>query len=135
LSVRFFKPRIKTQLRIFGEQINRELTWLKTFKIISACKSQKLNAVRKMHQPPGGGSRRKSSQPMSEDKFPATLPCSTTNQTTASPDEMLNQTRQLVEETVKLSDLAHRLFWLTVVLGVFAAIRYVNMLLDFCDHS
>jgi hypothetical protein len=72
---------------------------------------------------------------MSEDKFPATLPCSTTNQTTASPDEMLNQTRQLVEETVKLSDLAHRLFWLTVVLGVFAAIRYVNMLLDFCDHS
>jgi hypothetical protein len=27
------------------------------------------------------------------------------------------------------------LFWLTVVLGVFAAIRYVNMLLDFYDHS
>jgi hypothetical protein len=133
--LQFFKPRIKTQLRIFGEQINRELTWLKTFQIIGACKSQKLNAVRKMHQPPGAGSIRKSSQPMSEDKFPATIPCSPTNQTTTSPDEMLNQTRQLVEETVKLSDLAHRLFWLTVVLGVFALIRYVNMLLDFYDHS
>ncbi len=48
---------------------------------------------------------------------------------------MLNQTRQLVEETVKLSDLAHRLFWLTVVLGVFAAIRYVSMLLDFYGPS
>ena len=48
---------------------------------------------------------------------------------------MVNQARQLVGETVKLSDLAHRLFWLTVVLGVFATIRYVNMLLDFYDHS
>jgi hypothetical protein len=88
-----------------------------------------------MHQPPGGGSIRKSSQPMSEDKFPVTLPCSTTNQTTNSPDEMLHQMRQLVEETVKLSDLAHRLFWLTVVLGVFALIRYVSMLLDFYGSS
>jgi hypothetical protein len=122
-------------LRIFGEQINRELTRQKTFRIISACKSQKLNAVRKMHQSSGVGSIRKSSQPMSEDEFSATLPCSTTNQTTTSPDEMLNQTRQLVEETVKLSDRAHRLFWLTVVLGVFALIRYVSMLLDFYDPS
>jgi hypothetical protein len=72
---------------------------------------------------------------MSEDKFPTTLPCSTINQTTASPDKMLNQTRKLLEQTVKLSDLAHRLFWLTVVLGVFALIRYVNMVLDFYDHS
>jgi hypothetical protein len=133
--LQFFKPRIKTQLRIFGEQINRELTWLKTFQIISACKSQKLNAVQKMHQPPGGGSKRKSSQPMSENKFPATIPCPTTNQTTDSPDQRLNQTRKLLEETVKLSDLAHGLFWLTVVLGVFALIRYVNMVLDFYDHS
>jgi hypothetical protein len=72
---------------------------------------------------------------MSEDKFSVTLPCSPTNQTTTSPDEILNQTRQMVEETVKLSDRAHRLFWLTVVLGVFALIRYVSMLLDFYGPS
>jgi hypothetical protein len=123
------------QFRTFVGKINRELTSLKTFRIISACKSQKLNAVRKMHQPPGGGSTRKSSQPMREDKFPATQPCSTTNQTTDSPDKILNQTRKMVEETVKLSDLTHRLFWLTVVLCVFAVIRYANMILDFFDHS
>jgi hypothetical protein len=72
---------------------------------------------------------------MSENKFPATIPCPTTNQTTDSPDKRLKQTRKLLEETVKLSDLAHGLFWLTVVLGVFALIRYVNMVLDFYDHS
>lgn len=123
------------QSQIFGGQINHELTSLKTFQIIRACKSQQLNAVRKMHQPPGDGSKRKLSQPMSEDKFPAIQPCSTTNQTTNSPDAMLNQTRKLVEESVKLSDLTHRLFWLTVVLGVFAMLRYANMILDFFDHS
>lgn len=53
----------------------------------------------------------------------------------ASPDKMQNQTRKLVEETVKLSDLTHRLFWLTIVLGIFALLRYVNMVMDFYDHS
>ncbi len=48
---------------------------------------------------------------------------------------MLNETRKLVDETVKLSDLTHRLFWLTIVLGIFALLRYVNMILDFYDHS
>jgi hypothetical protein len=52
-----------------------------------------------------------------------------------SPDKMQNQTRKLMDETVKLSDLTHRLFWLTIVLGVFALFRYVNMILDFYDHS
>jgi hypothetical protein len=53
----------------------------------------------------------------------------------ASPDKMQHQTRKLVEETVKLSDLTHRLFWLTIVLGIFALLRYVNMVMDFYDHS
>ena len=52
-----------------------------------------------------------------------------------SPDKMLNQTRQLMHETVKLSDLTHRLFWLTIVLSIFALFRYVNMIMDFFDHS
>jgi hypothetical protein len=71
---------------------------------------------------------------MSENKFTASARHSPANQTTGSPDKMLNQARELVGETVKLSDLAHRLFWLTVVLGVFAMLRYVNMVLDFYDH-
>ena len=52
-----------------------------------------------------------------------------------SPDKVLNQTRKLMDETVKLSDLTHRLFWLTIVLGIFALVRYVNMILEFYDHS
>lgn len=53
----------------------------------------------------------------------------------ASPDKTLDQTRKLVAETVKLSDLTHRLFWLTIVLGIFALLRYVNMVMDFYDHT
>jgi hypothetical protein len=84
---------------------------------------------------PGRGSIVKTNQPTGVNEFLMSTRCSPTNDLSASPDKRLNQTRKLLEETVKLSDLAHGLFWLTVVLGVFALIRYVNMVLDFYDHS
>ncbi|MEJ0089377.1 MAG: hypothetical protein WDM80_06490 [Limisphaerales bacterium] len=61
-------------------------------------------------------------------------PTSDATSSSASPDKMIEQTRRLVEETVKLSDLTHRLFWVTLVLVGFAIIRYMDMVLDFCDH-
>ncbi|MEI9864680.1 MAG: hypothetical protein WDN00_09025 [Limisphaerales bacterium] len=66
--------------------------------------------------------------------FVRSSPTNDATSASASPDKMIHQTRQLMEETVKLSDLTHRLFWVTVVLGAFAVIRYLSMVLDFCDH-
>jgi hypothetical protein len=84
---------------------------------------------------PGRAQVEKLNQAMSVNEFLTSARCSRANDMAGSPDKRLNQTRKLLEETVKLSDLAHGLFWLTVVLGVFALIRYVNMVLDFYDHS
>jgi hypothetical protein len=84
---------------------------------------------------PGRAQVGKLNQAMSVNEFLTSARCSPVNGMAGSPDKRLNQTRKLLEETVKLSDLAHGLFWLTVVLGVFALIRYVNMVLDFYDHS
>ena len=51
------------------------------------------------------------------------------------PDEHLKkQTRRLVEESVKLSELTHKLFWLSVVLGVFSLFRYAIMVFDFYNN-
>jgi hypothetical protein len=51
------------------------------------------------------------------------------------PDEHLKkQTRKLVEESVKLSELTLKLFWLSVVLGVFSLFRYVIMVFDFYNN-
>jgi hypothetical protein len=75
------------------------------------------------------------SQPIRVNQFHPSAPCSPAYGPADSPDKMLHQTRKRVEETVKLSDLTHRLFWLTIVLGVFAVIRYANMILDYFDHS
>jgi hypothetical protein len=83
----------------------------------------------------GRGLVEKLDQPMSGNKFLMSARCPTADDLAVSPDQRLDRTRKLLEETVKLSDLAHGLFWLTVVLGVFALIRYVNMVLDFYDHS
>jgi hypothetical protein len=84
---------------------------------------------------PGRGPVETLSRPIRINQFHTSAPCSPAHGTADSPDKMLNQTRKRVEETVKLSDLTHRLFWLTIVLGVFGVIRYAKMILDFFDHS
>ncbi len=49
------------------------------------------------------------------------------------PKENARRSARLVEESVKLTEFAQKLYWLTIILGVFALIRFLIMVLDFCQ--
>jgi hypothetical protein len=60
---------------------------------------------------------------------------SLTEPTAVSNEQMVKQSRRLMEETVKHSDRAYRFFWLTIILGTFALLRYLAMVVDFFAGS
>ena len=60
---------------------------------------------------------------------------SLTQTTAVSSEQMAKQSRRLMEETERHSDLAHRFFWLTIVLGGFALLRYLAMVFDYFAGS
>jgi hypothetical protein len=58
-----------------------------------------------------------------------------TNRLVEHSEKLTQQTDSLVEETVKLTDFTRGVFWLTIVLGVFAIVQIIIMLFEYCSKN
>jgi hypothetical protein len=50
-------------------------------------------------------------------------------------EKLEQQTARLVEHTVKLTRFTRGVFWLTVILGVFAFVQIVIMVFEYCSKA